>query len=59
MKRERRKEIKDRLAFLAAGLIENIEILHTDAFDDLTDEEHVFAEAEKEKLGKRIWSEPK
>jgi len=58
MKRERRMEIKNRLRYLAAALIENIEILQTDGFDDLTEEEHNFALAEQERIGKSIWRAP-
>jgi hypothetical protein len=58
MTRERRKEIKERLRFLAAALIENIEILQTDGFEDLTDDEHSFALLEQERIGKSIWRAP-
>lgn len=58
MRRERRMEIKNRLRYLAAALIENIEILQTDSFDDLDEEEQAFARAEQERIGKSIWRAP-
>lgn len=58
MNRERRKIIIDRTRYFAATLIENIEPMRSDEFNDLTADEHVLVEEEMKRIGKRIYKEP-
>ncbi|MBD1602408.1 hypothetical protein [Pseudomonas typographi] len=56
MKRERRKEVKDRVRYFASGLVENEELIQvSEQFDDFTDEEKQLAQDEMVRISKRIW----
>lgn len=57
MKLERRRELKERARYFAAGMVENIEILRSGQFDDIDPEspEGRLLEDEMAKIGKRIY----
>ncbi|MDU8351113.1 hypothetical protein RYA05_04285 [Pseudomonas syringae pv. actinidiae] len=57
MNRERRKVIIDRTRYFAATLIENIEPMRSNEFNDLSDDEQLLVEEEMKRIGKRIYKE--
>lgn len=57
MKPERRRELKKRARYFAAGMIENIEPIRLGQFDDLDPdgEEAALVQEELLRIGKRIY----